>query len=81
MSFFRAKIQDLATDLAVIYKGLWEEVREDIIPLNPHHEIPLSEAKTFDCKRQTERHPRELKGEDYNETILESDNCNTESCC
>lgn len=43
------------------FAGLFETVE----PLN---EIPLDEAKSFDCRRSVRRHPRETKGQDYSVT-------------
>ncbi|RUL88023.1 methyltransferase domain-containing protein [Tautonia sociabilis] len=43
------------------YAGLFEAVE-------PRVEVPLEEARAFDCRRSTRRHPRETKGLDYRET-------------
>lgn len=43
------------------YAGLFE-------PVEPLNEIPLDEAKSFDCRRSVRRHPRETKGQDYSVT-------------
>lgn len=37
-------------------------------PIAPRKEIPLDEARAFDCRRSVRRHPRETKGSDYGET-------------
>src|SRR5256885_453117 len=36
--------------------------------VEPRNEIPLEEAKPFDCSRTARRHPNETKGENYNLT-------------
>lgn len=41
-----------------------------IIPLNPNEKISLEEALPFDCKRTSQRHPRETKGHEYRETVM-----------
>ncbi len=59
------------------YAGLFETVE-------PLTEIPLDDAKPFDCRRSVRRHPRETKGQDYSVTTDESDSaCRGpgESCC
>ncbi|RMF58149.1 MAG: methyltransferase domain-containing protein [Calditrichaeota bacterium] len=47
-----------------------EPYAQDIIPVPPHEEIPLEEAKPFACTKTARRHPRETKGMEYNETHL-----------
>ena len=42
--------------------------------IDPLAEIPLDEAKPFDCPRISIRHPKETKGQDYNATT-EASNC------
>lgn len=49
--------------------------------VDPINEIPLEEAKEFDCSRDTTRHARETKGLEYNATTVASDCCSTEGCC
>lgn len=44
--------------------------------VEPLEEVPLQEARAFDCSRDALRHPRETKGKDYNATT-EADGC----CC
>src|SRR6266702_4315915 len=50
--------------------------------LDPIADVPLAEAKPFDCSRTALRHPKETKGQDYNATT-EPDNkcCDGGSCC
>ncbi|MEB3887390.1 methyltransferase domain-containing protein [Lyngbya sp. CCY1209] len=50
---------------------------EDIIPISPYQEIPLEEAKEFDCLRNSVRNPKLTKGADYRVT---TDN-DGDSCC
>lgn len=53
------------------------------LAVEPLEQIPLQEATTFNCDRLRLRHPRETKGEDYNETLLKgSDDCDSlVDCC
>ena len=44
-------------------KAPYREFFEFVEPLN---EIPLADAKPFDCSHTARRHPKETKGQDYN---------------
>ena len=48
---------------------------EHLIPVPPRVEVPEGEQKAFDSTRSAARHPRETKGEAYNETSEESGGC------
>jgi len=50
--------------------------------VDPIVDLPLAEAKPFDCSRTSLRHPRETKGQDYDVTT-EANNtcCDGGSCC
>jgi arsenite methyltransferase len=50
--------------------------------VDPLDDIPLSDAKPFNCSRTSLRHPKETKGQDYNATT-EANNqcCDGGSCC
>ena len=50
--------------------------------VDPIEDVPLAEAKPFDCSRTTLRHPKETKGQDYDVT-KEGNNkcCDGGSCC
>jgi ubiquinone/menaquinone biosynthesis C-methylase UbiE len=50
--------------------------------VDPIVDLPLSEARPFDCSRTSLRHPKETKGQDYNATS-EANNkcCDGGSCC
>lgn len=49
--------------------------------IEPLTNIPLEEAKPFDCSRTAVRHPKETKGQDYNATT-EAANCrDAGDCC
>ncbi len=52
-----------------------EPYQGDIIPVPPHHDIPLDQAAPFDCTRDTARHPDETKGRDYKATTATTDPC------
>ena len=45
------------------------------MPVEPFEEIPLAEAKPFDCRRSARRQPRETKGQDYDVTTEATDDC------
>jgi arsenite methyltransferase len=49
--------------------------------VDPIVDVPLAEAKPFDCSRTARRHPKETKGQDYDVTI-EANNkcCDGDSC-
>jgi ubiquinone/menaquinone biosynthesis C-methylase UbiE len=50
--------------------------------VDPIVDVPLSEAKPFDCSRTSLRHPKETKGQDYNATTeTNSKCCDGGSCC
>ena len=49
--------------------------------IEPLAEVPVAEAKPFDCSRTARRHPKETKGQDYNVTTGASSCCDGGSCC
>jgi ubiquinone/menaquinone biosynthesis C-methylase UbiE len=50
--------------------------------VDPIVDVPLAEAKPFDCSRTSLRHPKETKGQDYNATTeTNSKCCDGGSCC
>ncbi|NJK91381.1 MAG: methyltransferase domain-containing protein [Blastochloris sp.] len=49
--------------------------------IDPLTNIPLDEAKPFDCSRTSRRHPKETKGQDYHATTAASQCCDGGSCC
>jgi arsenite methyltransferase len=50
--------------------------------VDPIVDVPLAEAKPFDCSRTSLRHPRETKGQHYNATTeANSKCCDGGSCC
>jgi arsenite methyltransferase len=49
--------------------------------IEPLTDIPLAEAKPFDCAASALRHPKETKGQDYNATTVASECCDGGSCC
>ena len=57
------------------YRDFFESV-------DPIVDVPLAEAKPFDCSRTSLRHPKETKGQDYDVTT-EANNkcCDGGSCC
>jgi len=58
-----------------------EPYQKDLILISPRKNIPLSKAKTFDCHRNAERHPRETKGMSYRATKAATSDCEDSSCC
>ncbi len=60
-------------------KAPYDEFFEFVDPLV---DVPLAEAKPFDCSRTASRHPKETKGQDYDATT-EANNtcCDGGSCC
>jgi arsenite methyltransferase len=50
--------------------------------VDPLVDVPLAEAKSFDCSRTSLRHPKETKGQNYNATTeANSKCCDGGSCC
>jgi arsenite methyltransferase len=50
--------------------------------VDPIVDVPLSEAKPFDCSRTALRHPKETKGQDYNATTPSNSKCcDGGTCC
>ena len=49
--------------------------------VEPLNDIPLAEAKPFDCSHTARRHPKETKGQDYNATTEASVCCDGGGCC
>ena len=59
-------------------KPPYRECFEFIEPLS---DVPLNEAKPFDCSRTAKRHPKETKGQDYSATTEASSCCDGGDCC
>ncbi len=56
--------------------------RDQFVFVTPYNEIPLDEAKPFDCRGRATRHPRESKGLDYNVTETSGETCcGPDGCC
>jgi arsenite methyltransferase len=59
-----------------------EPYREFFEFVDPIVDLPLAEAKPFDCSRTTLRHPKETKGQDYDATTEANGKCcDGGSCC
>jgi len=55
---------------------------QDLIAVEPYNEIPMEEAKSFNCSKNARRHPKETKGQDYKVTeISEGSCCGPDGCC
>jgi len=57
-----------------------EPYAEHFLAVQPLDDIPLDEAAEFDCSRDRLRHPRELKGMEYDATTDEAE-CSEPGCC
>jgi arsenite methyltransferase len=49
--------------------------REFLEFVDPIVDVPLAEAKPFDCSRTAPRHPKETKGQDYDATTEANNKC------
>jgi ubiquinone/menaquinone biosynthesis C-methylase UbiE len=49
--------------------------------VDPIVDIPLVEARPFDCSRTSLRHPKETKGQDYSETTEANGKCCDDGAC
>ena len=58
-----------------------EPYRDSFEFIEPNEPIPLEEAQPFDCERDTLRHPKETKGQDYTVTKQASSCCDSGGCC
>ena len=56
------------------YEGMFAAVE-------PLTEVPLDQAKPFDCRRTARRHPGETKGQGYDATTAAADCCGSGGCC
>ncbi len=56
--------------------------RDQFVFIEPSQEIPLEEARAFDCRGRAYRHPQETKGRDYRVTDISGESCcGPEGCC
>lgn len=58
-----------------------EPYRDHFSFVPPQKEVPLSKARSFNCSRNPERHPRETKGMRYRKTTKARAVCSPGSCC
>jgi arsenite methyltransferase len=54
---------------------------DEVIPVPPLKDIPLSRAKPFDCGQSAVRHPAETKGKRYKRTVQAAAVCGPGSGC
>ncbi len=55
--------------------------RDDFFFVEPLKEIPLDQAKPFDCRASSRRDPRQTKGQEYDATTEASQCCGPDGCC
>lgn len=55
--------------------------KEHFAFIEPITEVPLAEAKPFNCAASALRHPKETKGQDYRATTVAAECCDGGSCC
>src|SRR5438067_2819027 len=56
--------------------------RESFELIKPIVDVPLAEAKPFDCSGTSLRHPKETKGQDYDATTKANNTCcDASDCC
>lgn len=65
-TLFRGQRMAVCDKTFNIYKS--SPYASDIEAVEPYEDIPLSEAKPFDCRKDAVRHARETKGLDYDVT-------------
>ncbi|MDP3073192.1 MAG: methyltransferase domain-containing protein [Opitutaceae bacterium] len=58
-----------------------EPYRAHFALVEPRREIPLAEAKPFNCAGAALRHPKETKGDDYDATTAGGVVCRDGGCC
>lgn len=58
-----------------------EPYRQHFDLIEPQDVVPLEDAEPFDCSRTILRHPREVKGVDYDATTEEEACCAPGACC
>jgi len=71
------KTYNLMTDPNGPYAG-------HVLGIQPEELVSLDDAPAFNCNTNASRHPREVKGADYDATTQASDCCEPgsgESCC
>lgn len=55
---------------------------DEVIPVPPRREVPLSKARGFACNGAAVRDPRETKGKRYRKTVAATQSvCGPEGCC
>jgi len=81
-TLFRGERMAVCDKTYKIYTRSSGPYSEGIIGIEPHAEVPLIEAGSFNCTKNARRNPRETKGLDYNETLLsDGDCCGPDGCC
>ncbi|MGL4400710.1 MAG: methyltransferase domain-containing protein [Luteolibacter sp.] len=55
--------------------------KEHFAFIEPLTDIPLADAKPFNCATSALRHPKETKGQDYNATTVAAECCDGGGCC
>ena len=56
--------------------------KDEILPVPPRREVPLSKARGFACSGAAVRDPKETKGKHYRKTVAATKSvCGPEGCC
>ncbi len=81
-TLFRGERMAVCDKTYRIYTSSSGPYANDMIGILPLQEVPMDDAKSFDCNKNARRHPRETKGLEYNATILgDGDCCGPDGCC
>lgn len=81
-TFYRGNRMAVCDKTHKIMTNPFGPYQQHMLPVEPREVIPLEEAGDFTCQGTRLRHPRETKGIEYNETMLdEGDDCCAPGCC
>jgi ubiquinone/menaquinone biosynthesis C-methylase UbiE len=65
-----------------LYTGARSPYAAQLKAVAPYSEIPLEEARAFNCAKNARRHPKETKGHDYHKTEMSNAACcGPDGCC
>jgi ubiquinone/menaquinone biosynthesis C-methylase UbiE len=81
-TLFRGERMAVCDKTFRLYTRTESPYANDLIAVAPYNDIPLAEAKSFNCTKNARRHPKETKGHDYQVTELsEGTCCGPDGCC